>query len=51
MINLCLRSDFLIDVARFVEKVEHDLVLHRFIEFVRVNVLSEYLDALALVCL
>ena len=50
-VDFCLRRDQLVDVAGFVAKVEHDAILHRFVELVRMNVSTEHFDTTGLVFL
>ena len=49
MIDLRLRRDLLVDVARFVAQVEHNAVAHRLVVLVGVDVWPEGLDAPPLV--
>ena len=50
-IDLVLRAEPLVDVARLVDQVEHHLVLHAFAELVGVDVAAEDLQAGLLVLL
>ena len=45
LIDLGLRGDVLVDVARLVAQVEHDAVAHRLVVLVGVDVRAEDLDA------
>ena len=49
LVDLRLRGDALVDVARLVAQVEHHAVLHRLVELVGVDVAAKDLDALLLV--
>ena len=49
LVDLRLRGDVLVDVARLVAQIEHHAVLHRLVELVGVDVAAEDLDALLLV--
>ena len=49
LVDLLLRRDVLVDVPRLVAQIQHDLVLHRLVELVGVDVAAEDLDALLLV--
>ena len=49
LVDLCLRGDVLVDVARLVAQIEHHAVLHRLVELVGVDVAAEDFDALLLV--
>lgn len=51
VVDLALRGDALVDVARLVAQVEHHAVTHRLVELVGVDVAAEDLDAALLVAL
>ena len=51
LVDLCLGGDALVDVTRFIAKVEHDAILHGLVVLVRMDVRTEGFDRAPLVTL